>query len=97
MTSARNRSCCKPAPVSGGGERSQVGSGLRRGRSLVEGSGPRWRGAVSSGGERSQMDGSCLRWRGAPERPQVEQSRVEGSGLRSNGAVSGREDSEERS
>ena len=40
--------------VSGGGD-----------RSLVEGSGLRWREAVLGGGERSLVEGSGLRWRGA--------------------------------
>ena len=73
MTSARYRSCCKPAPVSDGGEAGE--------RSQVEGSGLRWRGlrgAVSGGGERSLMEGSGFRRRGTVSGGE-ERSQVEGS------------------
>ena len=62
MTSARNGSCFKPAPVSapvsGGGEQSQVpvemSTPSQAEQSQVKGSGllvrPGWRGAISSSG-----------------------------------------------
>ena len=57
MTSARYRSCCKPAPVSDGGEAGE--------RSQVEGSGLRRRGSIAGRGERCQVEGNSLMWRGA--------------------------------
>ena len=48
-------------------------------RSLVEGSGLRWRGAVSSGGEWSQAEGSDRWWSGVIAGG-GERSLVEGSG-----------------
>ena len=57
-------------------ERSGVSGGEE---SLVEGSGLRFKGAVSGEGERSQVEGGGLRWRGEVSGG-GEWSQVEGSG-----------------
>ena len=54
----------------------------------MEGSGLRWRGAISGRGKRSQVEGSGLMWRGAV-RGEGKRSLVEGSGLRWRGAIAG--------